>query len=815
MLSTINFLIFIGLVWFCAYKRFTFPTWASIIGIALALCSYLQAFSIFVQIICWVVYLALTLLFGIPSIRHQFLTKPVLGFFRRVLPPMSSTEREAIEAGDVWWEGDLFSGSPDWKKLHSYPKPVLTEEEQNFVNNQVETLCSMINDWLIVQKHSDLPPEVWAYIKKEKFFGMIIPKQYGGLGFSASAHSCVVTKIATRSVSTAVSVMVPNSLGPGELLVHYGTDEQKNYYLPRLATAEEIPCFALTGESAGSDAAAMTDIGVICKGEYQGQEVLGARMSWNKRYITLAPIATVVGLAVKLRDPEGLLGKESDLGITLFLIPATHPGVEIGHRHFPMNMAFMNGPIHGNDVFVPLEMIIGGPSMIGQGWRMLMECLSMGRGISLPALSAANAQLSYRMTGVYARVREQFKIPIGKFEGVQDAMADIAGYAYMQNATRIMTAGAVDLKIKPAVASAITKYHMTETLRKTLDHAMDIHAGRGIQFGPRNYLGQGFEATPIAITVEGANILTRSLIIFGQGAIRCHPYILKEIEAAQNANLAQGFETFDKLLVKHIGFGISNFARAFWMGLTGGKFVHTPVNSSIGPYYRQLTRMSTALALTADISMLLLGGELKRKESLSARLGDVLSQLYLASAVLKYFYDLHSQPEDVPYVEWCLQTCLAKIQIAFDAFFDNFPVEGLGTFLKFIVFPYGRSYNQPSDKLSHKLAAHMMTPSALRDRLTNLIYYGEVHGNTDAIWRMENAFKEVLAADPIYQRIHNAVKSGAISASLNAQDRLKQALALNLITQDELNILDSAETVRMDALRVDDFAPGVFVREKL
>ena len=815
MLSLVYFLLLIGIVWYCGYNRLTYPAWTSLIGLTLLLLTYLGAFHAYFLAIDWLIFAAAAVVFGVAPIRYMLLTKPVLGFLRRTMPPMSATEKEAIEAGDVWWEGELFAGRPDWKKLLSIPKPILTEEEQSFINNQVKTLCSMINDFEIVQKYSDLSPETWEYLKKEKFLGMIIPKEYGGRGFSALAHSSVITKIATRSSSAAVNAMVPNSLGPAELLLHYGTPEQKNHYLPRLACGDEIPCFALTSETAGSDAAAMTDAGIICKGTHNGQEVLGAMVSWEKRYITLAPIATVLGLAVKLKDPNHLLGENEEIGISLFLIPATHPGVNLGERHFPMNLGFMNGPTSGKDVFVPLDMLIGGPSMAGKGWRMLMECLSAGRGISLPALSAANGQLCYRMTGIYARIREQFKMPVGKFEGVGAALARIAGNGYMLNATRVFAAGAVDQQIKPAIASAIAKYHMTEILRQTNNDAMDIHGGRGIQLGPRNYLGQGYEAVPIAITVEGANILTRCLIIFGQGAIRCHPYIRKEMEAAQNPNVTEGFNAFDKLLFSHVGYGVSNLFRTFWMGLTNAAWVKTEQNHHVGKLYAQLSRMSSALALSADLSMLLLGGELKRKENLSARLGDVLSQLFLASAVLKYYYDLHSQPDDLPYVQWAVEECLAKIQIALDGLYDNFPIRWFGKILKFIVFPRGRCYKGASDKLSQKLATHMMMPSALRDRLTSLVYLGEENGVTDPIWRMENAFHLVIQADPIYQRIHNAVKSGTIDKQLSRQARLEKALASNIITHDEFSLIEQAEAARADALKVDNFAPGIFTREKL
>lgn len=814
MLSTVSLLILIALVWGCAYRQMNYWLWAPLIAIVLIGMSYYQLLSITWQVVCWLLFGASASVFGIPWLRQPLLTKPVLAFFRRALPPISQTEKEALAAGDVWWEKDLFSGKPDWKSFLAMKKPRLSDEEYAFVHGQVDTLCHMIDDWTIVQGDGDLPAEVWAYLKQERFFGMTIPKAYGGLGFSALAHSSVVTKIATRSVSTAVNVMVPNSLGPGELLMHYGTPAQKDYYLPRLARGEEIPCFALTSNEAGSDAAAMTDRGVICQGLHQGEEVLGIRLTWDKRYITLAPIATLLGLAFKLSDPDHLFSEQTELGITLCLIPTDHPGVCIGRRHFPLSMAFMNGPTQGTDVFIPMDWIIGGPSMAGHGWRMLMECLAIGRGISLPALSAADGQLAYRMTGVYCRLRKQFKLPIGKFAGIAEAMGRIAGYSYLLNACRILTASAVDQGIKPSVASAITKYHMTELLRKSLNDTMDIHAGRGIQLGPRNYLGHAYQAVPIAITVEGANILTRNLMIFGQGAMRCHPFIRHEMEAAADSNLSRGFKEFDRLLTHHIGFAVSNVARTLWLGISHTKWSRAaPVHGPTAPYYRQLTRMSTALAFVADIAMLVMGGDLKRKECLSARLGDVLSQLYLASSVLKYYQDLHAQPDDLPYVEWILQGCLHDIQQAFEGFFDNFPHTVLAKTLQRLVFPFGRCYPAPKDALTQRLAQHMMEASKLRERLTNLCYLGQ--GANDPIGRMELAFTLALQAEPLQQKLQAALKNRQLMPMDSQAALHQQARELGLINTADIDLLTQAETARLDALKVDDFAAGAFVRSHL
>ncbi len=814
MITTFHILILLAIIWYCAYKRMPLRHWGPILAITLVFMTYFHLISATWDILCWALLAATVTLFATPAIRQHFLTKPTLAFFRRALPPMSLTEKEALAAGDVWWDKDLFCGRPDWKKFLSMPNPRLTDEEQAFINNQVETLCSLLDDWTIVQRDSDLSPEAWAYIKQERFFGMVTPKAYGGLGFSALAHSSVVTKLATRSVSAAVNVMVPNSLGPGELLLHYGTQTQKDYYLPRLCTGEEIPCFALTSNEAGSDATAMTDTGIITRGIYQGEEILGILLNWDKRYITLAPIATLLGLAFKLSDPDHLLGNMTELGITLCLISTSLPGISIGRRHFPLSMAFMNGPTQGHDVFVPLDAIIGGPAMAGHGWRMLVECLSIGRGISLPALSAANGQLTYRMTGVYARLRQQFKVSIGQLDGVANAMGRIAGYSYALNACRILTANAVDQGLKPSVASAIAKYHMTETLRKGLNDAMDIHAGRGIQLGPRNYLGHGYTAAPVAITVEGANILTRNLMIFGQGAMRCHPYIRYEMEAAADPDLQAGFKAFDKLLVAHIGYAVSNCFRAMWMGLSNGRGVEAaPVNGPTAPYYKKLNRMSTALALVSDVASLVLGGELKRKECLSARLGDVLSHLYLASAALKYYHDLHAQPDDLPYLEWVLQTSLYECQRAFETFFDNFPNKALARTLRFIIFPYGRSYRAPSDHLNKRLAQHMMESSKLRDRLTHLCYLGTQA--VDPLWRMEHAFNLSLAAEPLQQKCQTAIKAQLLTKTTNLSHLYTQAQEKGILTAADVTLLLTAEAARLDAMRVDDFAPGAFIRTNL
>ena len=615
------------------------------------------------------------LVLNVPPIRRALLSNAMLRVFRKVMPPMSQTERDALEAGTVWWDGELFSGRPDWRKLLDVPAPRLTAEEQRFLDHECETLCAMVTDWETTNVYKDLPPPVWQYIKDHGFLGMIIPKQYGGLGFSAYAHSQVVTKLSTHCATVAVTVLVPNSLGPGELLLHYGTDAQKDHYLPRLARGLEIPCFALTNPHAGSDAASIPDYGIVAWGEHEGRRTLGLRLTWDKRYITLGPVATLLGLAFRAVDPDHLLGEREDLGITCALIPTSHPGVHIGRRHMPLNAVFQNGPNWGRDVFIPLDWVIGGAPMIGNGWRMLMECLAAGRGISLPSSNTGASKLAVRTTGAYARVRTQFKTPIGRFEGIEEPLARMGGNLYLMDATRLLTAAAVDLGHKPAVLSAIAKLHLTERNRQVVNDAMDIAGGKGICMGPSNFLGAAYMQIPVSITVEGANILTRSLIVFGQGAIRCHPFVLKEIAATAEPDPARAGVAFDRALFGHLRFTLSNLARTLVMGLTGSHFVGLPrdVAPQTRRYYQQLTRFSAALAFLADLSMGTLGGALKRKEKLSARLGDILSMLYLCSATLKRFELEGRQEADAPLMHWAIWDAMFKAQNAFEGVISNFP----------------------------------------------------------------------------------------------------------------------------------------------
>ena len=766
----------------CAYLRFPLWAWTLAFG---ALVVSTQSLPLIV------VFAVIAAMLNIAPLRRSLFTNRILAVYRRILPDMSQTEKEAIDAGTVWWDADLFSGKPDWDKLLAVEEPKLSAEEQAFLDGPVEELCRMCDDWEITHEHQDLPAHVWQFIKDKGFLGMIIPKKYGGLGFSALAHSAVVMKLSTRSSAAAITVMVPNSLGPGELLLHYGTDGQKDYYLPRLAKGQEIPCFALTNPEAGSDAASIPDFGIVCKGTFQGKEVLGMRVTWDKRYITLGPVATLLGLAFRLYDPEKLISEKEDLGITCALVPTNTPGVNIGRRHLPLNAVFQNGPNSGKDVFMPLDWIIGGPEYAGKGWMMLMGCLAAGRAISLPTSSVGGVKALTRFTGAYARVRSQFRTPIGKLEGVEEALGRIAAHCYMMDATRVMTAGAVDLGEKPAVLSAIAKYHMTERARACVNDAMDIHGGKGICLGPNNWIGRGYQMTPIAITVEGANILTRTLIIFGQGAIRAHPYVLREMRAAKEMQGAEAAREFDDALTSHIGHVISNGVRALVYGLTHASFAPVPDNSSpeTRHYFRHISRLSAAFAFLADMSMLAMGGALKRKEKISGRLGDVLSMMYLVSATLKRYEDQGRLKEDLPLVRWSVRDALYRAQQAIDQILSNFPVKSLATLLRFVVFPLGMPWRPPLDSRNHECARIALEPGAARDRLTAGMFIPR--NESEATGQLEAALLAAVACEPIEKKLREAAKAGtpdpesALNAEELAQWQRKEALRKNVIKVDD------------------------------
>lgn len=753
--------------------------------------------------ISWIIFLVVALPLNISAFRQNVISRPLMKVYRGIMPEMSSTEKEAIEAGTTWWEADLFAGNPNWKKLHNYPVARLSADEQAFLDGPVEEVCRMVNQHQVSHQLADLPADVWQYLKDNGFFAMIIKKKYGGLEYSAYAQSRVLQKLAGLSSELASTVGVPNSLGPGELLQHYGTPEQQNHYLPRLAKGLEVPCFALTSPEAGSDAGSIPDFGIVCKGQWEGEEVLGMKLTWNKRYITLAPVATVLGLAFKLRDPEHLLGDKEELGITCALIPTDMEGVETGRRHFPLNCMFQNGPTHGNGVFVPLSFIIGGPKMAGQGWRMLVECLSVGRGITLPSNSAGGVKTAALATGAYARIRRQFKLPIGKLEGIEEPMARIGGNAYLMDAVTTLTTTGIDLGEKPSVISAIVKYHLTDRMQKCVIDAMDIHGGKGVCLGPNNYLGRGYQAAPIAITVEGANILTRSMIIYGQGAIRCHPYVLAEMESAFDTESGQGLANFDAAIFGHIGFATSNFIRSFWLGLTSSRFSNAPYSDKTKRYYQQMNRFSANLALLSDLAMATLGGNLKRKERISARLGDLLSQLYLASATLKRYEDEGRQTDDLPLVQWAVEDALYKLQASLDDLLDNFPM-GLGGALRVVMFPFGRPLKRPSDVLDHKVAKIMQTPCESRDRLGKGQFWTNSEHN--AVGIQEQTLLDIIASEPLHDKVCKA--SGKRLPFMWLDKVAAEGKALGVLSDDEVNLLERAEIGRMKSINVDDFDPA-------
>ncbi|MBQ4681280.1 acyl-CoA dehydrogenase FadE [Aeromonas dhakensis] len=806
MTTTLTLLGVILVIGAMAYRR------ASLFTSTLATAAALIAGTLYghVPLLVWVLFAVIAIPLNLVDFRRNQLTKPLFKLYKSIMPEMSRTEKEAIEAGTTWWEADLFAGNPDWKKLHAIPVSTLSAEEQAFLDGPVEEVCRMVNDWEVTHERADLSPEVWQYLKDNKFFAMIIKKKYGGLEFSAYAQSCVLQKLCGASAVLASTVGVPNSLGPGELLQHYGTDEQKDYYLPRLAVGKEIPCFALTSPEAGSDAGSIPDFGIVCKGEWEGKEVLGMRLTWNKRYITLAPIATVLGLAFKLRDPEHLLGDEEELGITCALIPTHIKGVEIGRRHFPLNVPFQNGPTRGKDVFVPLDFIIGGPAMAGQGWRMLVECLSVGRGITLPSNSTGGVKMLALASGAYSRIRRQFKLPIGKMEGIEEPLARIGGNAYIMGAAAKLTVTGIDLGEKPSVISAIVKYHLTDRAQKCIIDAMDIHGGKAICMGPNNYLARGYQGAPIAVTVEGANILTRSMIIYGQGAIRCHPYVLPEMLAASHPDQEQALKDFDKAVFSHVGFAISNLVRSFWLGLTGARFAAAPFKDQTKGYYQQLSRLSANLAFLSDMAMGTLGGELKRKERVSARLGDVLSQLYLASSALKRYQDEGRQHADLPLLHWALQDALFKAQEAIDELLRNFPNRWIGLALRVIVLPLGRDLKRPSDKLDNQVARLLQTPSETRSRLAQGQYLTREEGNPFGL--LEQALDDVLSAEPLFEKV---CKADGIKRPFTQLDKVAESgLTLGVLNQTEADLLRRAEESRLRTINVDDFDPIELVANK-
>lgn len=786
----------------CAYLRIGLRGWTVATAVAILAAAWLAGSSWIAIAIPLLVLAAFALPLNLLDFRRSRISAPLLAAFQKVTPQLSETEQVALDAGTVGFEGELFSGKPDWSKLLKLPKPELTLEEQAFLDGPVEQLCAMVDDWQITHELADLPPEMWEFLKRNKFFGLIIPKEYGGLGFSALAHAAVLQKVAGMSTTLASTVAVPNSLGPGELLVQYGTQEQKDYYLPRLADGREIPCFALTGPYAGSDATSIPDYGIVCMGKWDGANVLGVRLTFDKRYITLAPVATLVGLAFRMHDPEHLLGDKHDLGITLALLPRATAGLEIGRRHFPLNNPFQNGPVRGHDLFVPLAQLIGGPDLAGQGWRMLVECLSVGRAISLPSNTTGGSRSAVAATGAYARIRKQFGIAIGRFEGVEEALARVGGYTYAISALALETAAAVDRGERPSVPSAIAKYHATERARDVANDAMDVHGGKGVILGPSNWLGRGWQGTPIAITVEGANIMTRSLMIFGQGAIRCHPYVLREMQALKLTDSREQLAAFDAALFGHIGFAISNAVRSLVLGLSFAKIGHVPGNAYTKRYFRKLNRYAAALALVADTSMLVLGGKLKFKERISARLGDVLSNLYIASTMLKRYEDQGCPVADQPLLAWAFHDCVYRMQDALDGVLRNFPLRPVAWLLRGLVFPFGRREAPPSDRLGHRVAALLTAPNEARTRLLGGIYMTPTPNNP--VGRMNALLPDVIAAEPIERKFLKAVKAGELDG-YDYDTQLADAEAKGVLSGAERELLARVRSATFEFISVDDF----------
>ena len=792
-----------------AYRRTDLRTSTLVLG-ALLVAYWLFGDGGFIWNVVLLALFVLFALLNVETVRRDNVTRRLFAVYRSMLPSMSKTEQEALEAGNVWWDGELFTGMPDWRRLKSLPPPTLTAEEQAFLDGPTEQLCRLLDDWQITHELNDMPPNVWEFIKEQRFFAMIIPKQYGGLEFSPLANSMVLAKIASRNATASSTIGVPNSLGPAELLLHYGTEEQKQRWLPRLASGEEVPCFALTSPRVGSDATALVDNGVVCKGTWEGQEIVGIRLNWDKRYITLAPVATVLGLAFKLYDPEHLIGEIDDYGITAALIPTDLPGIEIGRRHFPINIPFQNGPTRGRDVFVPLDAIIGGTKMAGLGWRMLVQQLAVGRSIVLPSNALGAAAAAVYATGAYAKLRRQFNLPIGKFHGVGEAIARMAGNVYIMTAASRVTCTAITNGEKPAVPSAILKYHNTELGRQVANDAMDVHGGKGIMLGPKNYLARGYEAVPIAITVEGANILTRNLIIFGQGAIRCHPFVRAEMEAARDPDREAGLTAFDRLLFKHLGYGLSNAARSLVMAVTLARFTDVPVAGPTRRYYQHINRYSASFALITDAAMFTLGGELKRRELLSARLGDILSYLYLASMVLKHYQDQGEPAEDLPLVEWSCRTLLYKTQEQFHSLLRNFPNRWVAALLRFFIFPRGRTYSAPSDVLGQEIVELMINPTPTRERLADNIY--KTVEPTNQIGLLQQAMEIADQVKLLERRVFDARRAGDIKAD-DIPGQIDEAEQKGVLTPAEAEAVRAFDRRMLEVTGVDDFHPDELRRQ--
>lgn len=786
--------------------------WAAVVAIAtfvwqspIAHGADYEPSSNFWQVMAWLPAILLAAL-SIPPLRRSLLVEPAFRAVKSILPKVSDTEQQALDAGTVGFDAELFSGTPDWDKLRSVPPIVLTPEEQAFLDGPTEELCAMIKDWQVRHAQREIPEEIWAFVKKHGFLGMLISKEHGGLGFSPQAQSLILGKIASRSPDVVTIVMVPNSLGPGELIEKYGTETQKEHYLPRLARGDEVPCFSLTGPTSGSDAATMRDIGTVTRGMHDGKEVLGIKLSWDKRYITLGPKATLVGLAFRLFDPDKLLGKGEDIGITVGLIPADHPGVNIGRRHLPSGAAFPNGPNWGEDVFIPMDFIIGGEKMVGQGWRMLMECLAAGRAISLPSSATAGAKMMLRVTTAYGRIRKQFGLPVAKMEGIQEPIARMVETAYLNEAARAVTASMVSRGEKPSVISALMKYQTTERLRKAVDDAMDIHGGRAICDGPTNYLQSAYQMVPVGITVEGANILTRTLITFAQGALRAHPYLYKEVQAVQNPDSDQGLEQFEDAFLNHLSFSLSNVAGAFFHNVTLGFFGSVPEKArGLESVYRQLWRSSRNFALVSDLTVALLGGGLKTKQRITGRLADALSELYLLSCVLKRFEDDEKPVADRPIVALCAHNSLYRFEQAIRGAVDNFPNTPARWLMRVLIFPFGRHYSPAPDKLGSQVVSLVLEPGDVRDRLTRHIFVSEDVNDPTGI--LEVTLKKVIAAEQAEKKLDRAIRAGTVRR-YHGIDWFADAVSKGVLTQEESEQLREVERLVAKVIAVDHFDPA-------
>ncbi|OGT51926.1 MAG: hypothetical protein A3F17_01815 [Gammaproteobacteria bacterium RIFCSPHIGHO2_12_FULL_41_15] len=785
-----------------AAKNASSKVWGIGFGVLLLLMTLLTARAPIFKSLSWLVFLALYVPLGVQTIRQTYITKKIFAIFKKTTPNLSETERQVLESGEVSWEREIFTGQLNWQKLSDIPKSQLSNEEQAFLDGPVTELCRQLNDFDITHNRFDLPEHIWEFLKREGFFGLIIPKRYGGKEFSALAHAQIIAKISTRSTTASTTASVPNSLGPAELLLHYGTEEQKNYYLPRLAKGVDIPCFALTSPIAGSDASSIIDSGVVCERVVNDQKQLGMLLNWDKRYITLAPVATVLGLAFKLYDPDHLLGDKTDLGITCALIPTNTKGVEIGRRHLPLNSAFQNGPTCGKNVFVPLDCIIGGAKMAGKGWQMLMDCLAVGRAISIPSGVIGGAMMLAATTGAYARIRKQFKTPIGQFGGVAEALARILGYLYLADATRQFTVSAIDRNEASAIASAIGKYHASELCRFIVNDVMDILGGKGICLGPNNFAGRAYEQVPIGITVEGANILTRSMIIFGQGAVRAHPYVLAEMKAATEPNEQSALAQFDQAFFAHLGMVASNKVRSFVFALTDANFIAAP-SGPLKRYRQHLSHYCAAFAFLADSCMMYYGGSLKRKEQQSARLGDLLSYVYMGCAVLKFYEDRSVGVEDLEIVKWVLNYLFVNFEQKMHAIICNIPSNVVRISLKFILMPLGFRRNASNDKLTESVARKMLSPNVAVDRLCDLL--DTDFDESDILSRCRNVMIRSIAVEPLEKQLEKAIKEGKIQGR-NLQEYLSAAVKQNILNADQEQELLEVHHLKLSITNVDDFA---------